>query len=167
MVGVDIIVVGTIVGIISGLFASVASIVGLYRYIEKRRKNSPPRDDVNWPYARDFRMDSVGEDREFSVDLKKGQRLTGYVRSSGTVSAFVLTRGSYRSHTRGTTFQALWNAHKIEYANVDFAAPRDDEYHFVVSTATSLAEEAEDDDEDEDYEDDVAEVTVKVRLRIQ
>jgi len=141
--------------------AATATLTGLPPHLTEaftlphREEQSRAQVQAEWDIEENFDLEG-GEYHKIPVKLKAGDRLVGFVKADGRVSAYLLGTSSLRSFDDNLDFSYEWGKEDpITYANVSHAATEARTRHMVVSNGY----------EDEDGED-FDPVSVEVRLPI-
>jgi len=121
-----------------------------------QEKKSRAQTQTEWDIEENFDLEGA-EYQPIRVELKAGDRLTGFVKADGQVTAYLLGENSFRSFDEGLGFNYDWGREDpVKLTKVAYEATETRAFQFVVSNGY----------EDGDRED-FDPVSVEVKLRIE
>jgi hypothetical protein len=124
--------------------------------LPRRERQSPAQSHAEWDIEENFDLEGA-EYQPIPVELKAGNRLTGFVKADGQVTAYLLGENSLRSFDEGLDFNYEWGREDpVKLTKVSYEATQTKDFQFVVSNGY----------EDEDGEN-FDSVSVEVKLRIE
>ncbi len=124
--------------------------------LPRGKEQSRVQAQAEWNIEENFDLEAA-EYQPIPVDLKAGNRLTGFVKADGQVTAYLLGENSFRSFDEGLGFHYDWGREDpVKLTKVSYEATETRAFRFVVSNG---------------YEDEAGEdfdpVSVEVKLRIE